>query len=240
MEKQIKEEKTTNPAPQAVPLSAHRRQFMLRNSSFAVREAYRTLRTNVRFSLRGTGCKRICITSSMPGEGKSITLLNLALSIAEAGQKVLLIDADLRKPAQARLMNETASPGLSNLLIGLADTKAVIHKDICPNLDMIFSGDIPPNPSELLETEKFVELIEALSKDYEYILVDTPPVGLVSDACLVASHLDGVLILVRQGMARKDAIKRVVASLQFAGVKVLGFVLNGVAHDEKKSYSYYD
>ena len=240
MEKQIKEEKTTNPAPQAAPLSAHRRQFMLRNSSFAVREAYRTLRTNVRFSLRGTGCKRICITSSMPGEGKSITLLNLALSIAEAGQKVLLIDADLRKPAQARLMNETATPGLSNLLVGLSDIKAVIHKEICPNLDIIFSGDIPPNPSELLETEKFVELIEQLSKEYEYILVDTPPVSLVSDACLVASHLDGVLILVRQGMARKDAIKRVVASLQFAGAKVLGFVLNGVAHDEKKSYSYYD
>ncbi|MBR7122304.1 MAG: CpsD/CapB family tyrosine-protein kinase [Oscillospiraceae bacterium] len=240
MEKQIKEEKDQIPPAPVTPLSAHRRQFMLRNSSFAVREAYRTLRTNVRFALQGTGCKRICITSSTPGEGKSITLLNLALSIAEAGQKVLLIDADLRKPAQARLMNETATPGLSNYLVDMTDAKTIIHKDICPNLDMIFSGDIPPNPSELLETGKFIELIEEQSKAYEYILLDTPPVNLVSDACLIASHLDGVLVLVRQGMARKDTLKRVIDNLQFAGAKILGFVLNGVAHDEKKNYSYYD
>lgn len=217
-----------------------RRQILNKNSSFAVQEAYKTLRTNVRFFLRGEGCKRICITSGAAGEGKSITLLNLAISIAEGGQKVLLIDADLRRPALARLMVEKSAPGLSNVLAGIVDVQDAIRKEMYPNLDIIFSGDVPPNPSELLGSERMEQLISTMAQEYDYILVDTPPVNVVSDACIVANLLDGVLMLVRQGHSRKDAVKRAVANLRLTGAKPLGFVLNGVVLDDGKSYGYYE
>lgn len=216
-----------------------RRQILNDNSGFIVQEAYKTLRTNVRFFLRGEGCQRLCITSAAAGEGKSITLLNLAISIAKAGQKVLLIDADLRRPAVARLLVEKAAPGLSNILAGLVDTEEALRKDIYPNLDIIFSGDIPPNPSELLGNERMKELIETMAHQYDYILVDTPPVNVVSDACIVANLLDGVLLLVRQGRSKKEAVRRAVANLELTGAKILGFILNGIPLTKRKSYGYY-
>lgn len=217
-----------------------KRKLLIKNDNFAVSEAYKTLRTNVRFCLQGNGCKRICITSAMSGEGKSITFLNLAISIAEAGQKVLLIDADLRRPAVARLTGKMAVPGLSNVLAGLAKPEEAIRKEIYPNLDIIFSGDIPPNPSELLGTDTFRELIENLSQQYEYILIDAPPVNVVSDACIIASCMDGVLLLVRQGHSRKDYVKQAANNLQLTGAKVLGFILNGVQLETGKKYGYYN
>lgn len=215
-----------------------RRQILNKNSSFAVQEAYKTLRTNLRFYLKKSGCRRIGITSSVPGEGKSITLLNLAISLAEDGHKVLLIDSDLRRPAQARLLVEKQTPGLSNVLAEQTLLEEAIHKDQYPNLDMLFAGDIPPNPSELLGSEKMRELIETLSERYDYILVDTPPVNLVSDTSIIASLLDGVLLLVRQGQTTKDMVRKAVANLELTGIKPLGFVLNGVELNQGKSYGY--
>lgn len=215
-----------------------RRQILSKNSSFAVQEAYKTLRTNIRFFLRGNGCKKFCITSGTPGEGKSITLVNLAISIAEAGDRVLLIDADLRRPALSRLMLEKAAPGLSNTLAGLVPAEEAIRENMYPNLDIIFSGDIPPNPSELLGSERMKELIDAMSEKYDYILVDTPPVNVVSDACIVADLLDGVLMLARKDQSKKDDIKRAVDSLRLTGAKLLGFVLNGAELEIDKSYGY--
>ena len=217
-----------------------RRQILNKNSSFAVQESYKTLRTNVRFFLRGNSCKKICITSGAAGEGKSITLLNLAISMGEDGQKVLLIDADLRRPAQARLLVEKVSPGLSNVLAGLSTAEEAIRKEIYPNLDILFSGDVPPNPSELLGSDKMQELIEDLSQKYDYILVDTPPVSIVSDASIVANLLDGVLLLVRQDRSRKDAVKRAINNLQLTGAKILGFVINGTVLEKSVNYSTYE
>lgn len=215
-----------------------RRQILNKNSSFSVQEAYKTLRTNVRFFLQSKGCKRISITSPVAGEGKSITLLNLAISVAEDGHKVLLIDADLRRPALARLLVEKATPGLSNVLAGLDNAEDAIRRELYPNLDVLFSGDVPPNPSELLGSEKMRELVATMSEKYDYILVDTPPVNVVSDASIVANLLDGVLLLVRQGSSRKDSVKRAVANLELTGIKPLGFVLNGVDLNRGKSYGY--
>ncbi len=215
-----------------------RRQILNKNSSFAVKEAYKTLRTNVRFALRGDGCKKISITSAMPGEGKSITLLNLAISLAEGGQKVLLIDADMRRPAVARLLVEKASPGLSNVLAGLTTAEESIRSEIYPNLDVLFAGDVPPNPSELLGSENMQNLINQMSEVYDFILVDTPPINLVSDAGVVTDMLDGVLVLVRQGHARKDAVKRALANLELIGIKPLGFIFNGVELSSGKAYNY--
>lgn len=217
-----------------------RRQILNKNSSFAVQEAYKTLRTNIRFFLRGEGCKKFCITSGAAGEGKSITLINLAISIAETGKKVLLIDGDLRRPALARLLVEKGNPGLSGVLAGLVNTEEAIRKEMYPNLDILFSGEIPPNPSELLGSDKMQELIETLSKEYDYILVDTPPVNVVSDACIVANLLDGVLMLARKDRSQKEDIKRAVDSLRLTGAKLLGFVLNGVTLENGKSSSYYN
>lgn len=218
---------------------SQRREILNRNSNFAIQEAYKALRTNIRFFVSGSFCKKFCITSAYAGEGKSTTLLNLAISIAEDGHRVLLIDADLRRPAVARLLKEKAAPGLSNYLAGQATTETCIRTGIYENLDIIFGGDVPPNPSELLGSERMQELIEQMSLEYDYILVDTPPVNVVSDTCVVANYLDGVLLLARQGSSRKEGVKQAVQKLQLTGAKLLGFVLNGVVVEKSKQYDYY-
>ena len=217
-----------------------RRQLLSEISSFSTKEAYRTLRTNIRFSLRGEGCKTFCITSSAQGEGKSITMVNLAISFAEAGQKVLLIDADLRRPAIGRLLVEKATPGLSNVLAGIATEEDVIRHSQYEGMDIIFSGDIPPNPAELLGSERMAQLIETLSKRYDYILVDTPPVNIVSDTCVIANMLDGVLLLERQDKSRKENVKRAVDRLKLTGANLLGCIFNGVPRENKTTYGYYN
>ena len=216
-----------------------RRQILNKNSSFAAQEAYKSLRASVRFALRGSGCKRISMTSAMANEGKSITILNLSISLAMDGQKVLLIDADMRRPSQARMLVEKAAPGLSNVLAGMVTPEEAIRKEQYPNLDMLFSGDVPPNPSELLGSDKMKELIQEMSKRYDYILVDTPPINLVSDAAIVTNLLDGVLLLVRQGRSRKDELKKAISNLELTGIKPMGIVLNGVELREGKEYNYY-
>ena len=233
--KQLNNEKSPKPE-NTNNFMTSRRHILGPNSGFAVREAYKTLRTNTSFFLSDNACKKFCITSSTLGEGKSITMLNLAISFAEAGQKVLLIDADMRRPALARLLIEKATPGLSNVLAGITSAQESIRRDIYPNLDILFSGDIPPNPSELLGNDRMRQLIEEMSLLYDYILVDTPPVNAVSDTCIVANMLDGVLYLVRQNKAEKEAVRAGVNQLELVGAKLLGFVLNGVDMESRKRY----
>lgn len=220
-----------------------RRHILGKSSSFAVQEAYKTLRTNVRFFLSGEGCKKFAITSGLASEGKSITMLNLAISFAQTGAKVLLIDGDLRRPCLARLLIEKASPGLSNILAGLIHEDEAIRKDVYPNLDVILSGEIPPNPSELLGNDRMKQLIDNMSKRYDYILVDAPPVGVVSDVCVLAEQMQGVLFLVRQNITEKDAVTRGLRQLEISGAKLMGFVLNGVipagSRYRYKRYYYY-
>lgn len=218
--------------------TAQRRNILNKNTGFHIREAFKSLRTNIRFFRTSEGCRRFCITSGVASEGKSITILNLALTFAESNQRVLLIDADLRRPSLARLLIEKAAPGLSNVLAGLCSEQDAIRKNVRPNLDVMFSGEIPPNPSELLGTPKMKQMIDHLSKEYDYILVDTSPVGIVTDACLVASALDGVLFLVRQYKTEKDTLSKSLNLLENAGVKVMGFIINGY-EDDRIRYSRY-
>ena len=214
-----------------------RRHILGKHSSFYVQEAYKTLRTNIRFFLSGDGCKKFCITSGLASEGKSITILNLAISFAEAGSKVLLIDADLRRPSLARLLIETASPGLSNVLAGLCKPEEAIRNAVYDNLDVMFSGEIPPNPSELLGSERMAKMLDKLSLHYDYILVDTPPVGVVSDVCVVGQQLDGVLFLVRQNYTEKETVARGIKQLEISGVNLMGFVLNGADKNRNSRYA---
>lgn len=220
-----------------------RRNILTNHSSFHVQEAYKALRTNVRFSLSGNGCRKLCITSCSSGEGKSITILNLAISFAQTGQKVLLIDGDMRRPSLAKLLIEKPAPGLSNYLAGLNSADDVIRPQVYSNLDVILSGEIPPNPSELLGSDNMQKLLETMSGRYDYILVDLPPVGVVADACVIANELDGVLFLVRQNSTERDAVANSVKQLELSGAKLLGFVLNGAqsdskTYDDKYQYSY--
>ena len=218
---------------------AQRRQILNPNTTFAVQEAYKSLRTNINFATCDLKCKRICLTSGISGEGKSITLLNLAISIGQTGKKVLLIDADMRRPTVARLLVEQSTPGLSEYLANEATQEEVIRKEMHPNVDVIFSGELPPNPSELLSNERMQVLIETNTEKYDYILVDTPPVGAVTDACIVANLLDGVLLLVWQNRSHKDVVRKAVKSLQLTGANILGYVFNGVMPEKKKYYRYY-
>lgn len=213
-----------------------RRLILNSNSSFHIQEAYRSLQTNIRFSLPGNSCKVICLTSSMASEGKSTTCLNLAISMAETGNRVLLIDGDMRRPSLGKLLIEKTSPGLSNVLAGLCDVTVAIRKGIRPNLDILFSGEVPPNPLELLSSKTMEKMLEELSPLYDYIIVDTPPVTIVSDTCVIASLADGTLLLVRQHEAEKDGVAKAVKQLQMANAKMLGFVMNGVVDDKSKAY----
>ncbi len=218
--------------------TAQRRLLLGPNSSFYIQEAYNTLRTNIRFAIPGDGCKRLCLTSGLASEGKSTTILNLAISFADTGSKVLLIDADMRRPSLARLLIEKMSPGLSNVLAGLCEVEDAIRKEIKPNMDVLFSGEIPPNPLELLGNPRMKALIEQMSERYDYILIDTPPVSIVSDACEVANVTDGVLFLVRQNETDKDAVIRGVKQLELSNSHLLGFVLNGIMDETGKTYKY--
>jgi len=142
----------------------------------------------------------------------------------------------MRRPAQARLLNRSATPGLSNVLADLASDKDVIHKNVYPNLDVMFAGDIPPNPSELLGGRRMHELLDRMSEKYDYILVDTPPVNVVTDTCVVASMLHGVLYLVRKDKADRDSVEKGVNQLKLTNARLLGFVMNGADASIDKRY----
>ena len=235
--------KKTNKTDPNQSNTVQRRRILNDKSSFYVQEAYKTLRTNIRFSLNTGSNQKFCITSSLASEGKSITILNLAISFAQTGQRVLLIDGDLRRPNLARLLIEKSSPGLSNILAGLCSAEDGIRKEVYPNLDIIFSGEIPPNPSELLGCPRMKQLIDTMASRYDYILVDTPPVDIVSDACVIANVLDGVLYLVRMNHTEKEAVAMGIQQMELSGAKLMGFVMNGtepegVGHYGRKKYRY--
>lgn len=208
------------------------------DTTFQVREAYKTLRTNVIFSLPQEGCKKICVTSSIASEGKSTNCLNLAITFAETGAKVLIIDCDLRRPNISKLLERKSYPGLSNVLVGLNKLEDVISDSGYKNLDVIFSGNIPPNPAELLGSDKMSDIIDELSKKYDYIFFDTAPVNIVTDTTILAKWMSGIIMVVLYNSTDKDTIEESIKQLEFVGAKILGFVLNGVVYGNNGSYKY--
>lgn len=213
----------------ALSIQEEREHLLTPKSDFFIREAYKTLRTNVSFALPGEeGCKVIVVTSSLQGEGKSITAVNLAISYAMADRKVLIIDCDMRRPKLARLMQMGSKVGLSNLIVDqkLID-EAIKHTEV-PNLDVILAGNVPPNPSELLGSVRMDKLMEQLKEKYDYIFLDSPPVNMVTDAVVLAPRSDGVIFLVRAEHSERGSVMHAVEQLEYAKAKILGFVLNGV------------
>ena len=211
-------------------MAVDRRYILSPNSDFFVREAYKTLRTNTMFALaEREGCKIVLVTSSLQGEGKSITALNLAISFAEAENRVLLIDCDLRRPKLARLLRISSRVGLSNLLLDPALLDEAILPGGVDRLDVILSGDIPPNPSELLGSSRMSALLTHLRRRYDYILLDTPPANMVTDAVVLATKSDGVLFVVRAGQTDRGSVAHAVEQLEYTQAKLLGFVLDDVS-----------
>ena len=218
---------------------AHDRSALIgTHSSFAMQEAYKTLRTNIMFSLPAGGCKVIGITSSMASEGKSTNCVNTAITFAETQARVLIIDCDMRRPNIARLLDRHAAIGLSNILTGMAEADQAIQTTDYPSLDIITSGELSPNPTELLDSAAMNQLLQALRPRYDYIFLDTPPVNLVSDARILSPYLNGMLFVVRQNHSEKEAVKEGIRQLEFSGVKVLGFLLNDVRASYKKHTRY--
>lgn len=217
-----------------------RKHILSENSGFYLQEAYRALRTNVNFALADMeGSKVIMVTSALQGEGKSLTALNLAIALGSMDKKVLLIDCDLRRPRMARLMNLNALAGLSNLLMdfGLMDV-AVINSEE-HGIDFILAGDIPPNPAELLASVRMQKLVEKMRGQYDYVILDSPPVDLVADAVALSSQCDGVLFVVRANQTERGAVIHGIDQLKYAGANVIGFVFNGVTSETARGYGKY-
>ena len=226
--------------------ATERKRKFGKDLDFASVEAYNLLRTNLYFSLADvTGGKVVGVTSPCPQEGKSTTSLNLAYALASAGHKVVLIDSDMRRPSLAGVLEMPLAPGLSNILID--ESVDAIHPSVVhENLSVLLSGDIPPNPSELVVSDKMKALIEKLRDIYDYVVVDLPPVNLVSDPIMMSRHLDGMIVIVRHGYTRRRDVNDAVRSLKLVNAKILGFVYNGAKTGKKRyrksnyyHYSYY-
>ena len=206
------------------------------DTKFNIKEAYKTTRTNTLFALNSDkGCKRVILTYSIPGEGKSLTSINVAITFAMANTKVLIIDCDLRKPKLHRYMGTDNKKGLSNILGGFDKLEDCLKVSKEHNIHFITAGHVPPNPIELLSNEKMEKLLDDLSESYDYIFLDTPPVNVVADTSALAKLSDGILFVVRHKFTTQDMVYKAISSLEFANAKVLGFILNDV---DMSSYSY--
>ncbi len=203
-----------------------------------ISEAYRSLRTNIQFSDIDNPKRVILMTSSATKEGKSTTCVNLAITFAQTGSRVLLVDSDLRRPTLHNFFNVDKMYGLSNVLIGSLAFNDVIKRTEVENLDVITAGDIPPNPAEMVASERMKAFLDEARGRYDVVLLDSPPVVAVTDAAILTTRADATIIVVSSGMTGRSELKRALALIKSVGSNVLGIVLNGL--DIKKMYgSYY-
>lgn len=217
-----------------------------KNLEFTAREQYKLLRANLGFTLpEDQKCPIIGVTSSMRGEGKSTTSINLSYVLAENRKKVLLIDGDLRIPSVAKKMDISASPGLTNLLMGCdPDDIEAFKSDILDKWYILPAGDLPPNPSELLGSRRMKMLLQSLSERFDYIVIDLPPVNLVSDALAISNYISGMLVVIREDYTEKKELERCFRQLKLSNVNVLGCVMNeskagSGSYGKYRKYKYY-
>ncbi|HEL1757752.1 TPA: CpsD/CapB family tyrosine-protein kinase [Streptococcus suis] len=203
-------------------------------------EQIRVLRTNLEYAQLNGKVKSIGITSSIPGEGKSTVSANLAHSLASAGKKVLIVDADLRKPTVHRTFKVSNIKGLTDLVIG-KEGRFTQNLYYLTDLDLYVlpSGPIPPNPSELLQSENMSKLMTDLANYFDFVIYDLPPVNSVTDAQIISRKVDGMILVVRQGYVLKTELEKSLRNLNNVEAKLIGYVMNDVAKDQKDSYYYY-
>lgn len=209
-------------------------------SSSMYDEAIRSVRTNIQFSGVDKKNKVISITSAKPAEGKSTIIYNLAKSFAENGDKVILLDCDLRKPTIPLISGVDNNIGLTNYLTGKVDYSRIINTDPDQeNFDMIFTGPIPPNPAEILASKAYKNLVEQLSDIYDYVFIDTPPAGLFTDASVVSTLCDGVIFAIKSSDTKREEIVQALDNLKKVDANILGTVLTHVPMKHKKYGNYY-
>ena len=212
------------------------------DSRSSLAEAYRQLRTSILLSTAGHAPKSLLITSSLPSEGKTTTAINTAISLAQTGAKVLIIDADMRRPRLHSVFNISNAEGLSTLLSnelseqGILD---VIGYDEEAKLNLLTSGPVPPNPAELIASEQMSNLLKTLQKNFTHVVVDSPPIASFTDGVLIASMVDGVILVVNSGKSSRQVVRRSRQLLLDIGAKIFGVVLNNVNLRSQDNYYYY-
>lgn len=214
------------------------------NLNFQAAEAYKLLRTNLEFSFADDKkCKVIGITSALSGEGKSLTTINIAYAIASNEKKVLVLEADFRKPTITSKLGMNQNAGLTDLLvnheISLNDILIRVKLTEHIRFDLAPTGRIPPNPGELLDSNKLKGFLEICAENYDYILIDLPPVTVVADAVIASKHIDGMMVVVRQDRSDQKSLAETVRQLKFANTKILGFVFNGYNQAKSGYYKKY-
>ncbi|MDC7723212.1 CpsD/CapB family tyrosine-protein kinase [Priestia megaterium] len=217
-----------------------KRRLLAHNSpKDPVAEQYRTIRTNIQFSGADHEIKSIVLTSTGPGEGKSTTASNLATVYAQQGLRVLLIDADLRKPTAHYTFRLENHIGLTNVLTKQSTLEQAVQRTEVPELSLLTSGPIPPNPAELLASNNMMELLKEMKEQFDMVIFDTPPVLAVADAQILANQVDGSILVVSSGKTDKEAAVKAKELLLKANAKVLGAVLNNRKMEEGSDYYYY-
>ena len=234
----------TNNKRKKAAFAADVRRTLHEHLEFTAKEQYKLLRTNLSFTIPAEiKCPIIGLTSANRGEGKSTTAINLAYVLAENGKRVLLIDGDMRVPSIAKKMELAAAPGLSNLLMEQESLDlSVFRSSVLSNWYIVPSGELPPNPSELLGSRRMENLLRALSEKFDYIVIDLPPVNLVSDALAISKLITGMIVVVKEDHTEKRELEQCYRQLSLSNVKVLGCVLNNAktGRDSYGDYQDYD
>lgn len=201
-------------------------------------EAYRTLRTNIQFSNIDSEIKTLLVTSPGPGEGKSITAANLAMTMSQIGKRVLLIDCDMRRPSVHKMFDITNEAGLTNILKEELKFERVVYK-VSSNLNILTCGTIPQNPSEVLASQRMKRFLQEAENEYDYIILDTPPVIAVTDAQILSTRVEGVLMVINSTVTSIEAGKKAKSLLKAVNANIIGVVLNKVKTKENSYYGYY-
>jgi non-specific protein-tyrosine kinase len=203
-----------------------------------VSEAYRTLRTNLSFYSLDNPIRSLVVTSPAVGEGKSTTVANLAVTLAQSGRHTILVDCDLRRPSLHTLFNLNSEPGLTNIVLGQEETPPLQQTSV-PNLWLLSSGPKPPNPADLLGSKKVDQVIETLTETADIVLFDAPPVIAVTDAAVLGAKVDGVLLVISAGKTRREHAERAKEMLEKAKVRIVGVTLTNAPKDSSLG-GYYD
>jgi len=199
------------------------------------------LRTNLQFIIEEQSLQVIAVSSAHPGEGKTTTIVNLAITFANEGKRVVLIDADLRRSSLHSIFDLSNERGLSSILSKRCHTKDATRSSLIENLDIIPAGPMYPNPSELLHSPEMMELLAQLKSQYDLVLIDSPPVLVVADAKIIANRAEGVIMIVRSRKTKRSSALKAKNYLESSGVNILGFVLNNqMKNIERNYYGYYN
>jgi capsular exopolysaccharide synthesis family protein len=218
-----------------------RRLITYEDPKSPVSESYRSLRTNITYASADKRIKSLLVSSPQPGEGKSTTVANLAIAFAQLRKRTLLVDADLRKPVQHNVYNQSRGPGLSEYLVGeIDDFKSIIHETKVENLFMVTAGGLPPNPSELLGSDRMSELVDQLEQEWDMILFDSPPIVAVTDSSMISAGIDALVMVVKAGQTDRSAVDRALDTISNVKSPLIGVILNGANPETLAGkYSYY-